>query len=514
MVEEMWYRWETKLQTGTINPDLQLCEKPVTPTHLDYFTIHSEEVFCLQNNGTFNLQGETIMTKSITNKGPLFLIVVLMWIAAFILIFPSFAVSADNSTIQQKPQTLEDLDPSMFLMQSVSQEEAQEVHESIYKATGFGNTFMVVTKKGNVIIDTSMPNVAPKHKELLSAVSDGPIHTIIITHAHGDHTGGIDLWRQENTRVIMQQNAVEFLHYQKRLEGFFNLRNAAQFGFDLTSTTTNPDKTGNYDAEIPATLLFEETHEFRLGDLTFKLLHTPGETYDALCAWIPEIKAVFVGDLFYGSFPNIYTLRGTKPRYALDYVESIDKILALRPEIMLPSHGEPVLGNDIITSALEKYRDAILYVHDKTVAGMNQGKDVYTLMEEISLPEELDLEEGYGKISWSVRGIYEGYAGWFDGHPANMYTAPEGIIFPEMIKLAGGPDVVAGEAERLMKEGDVLKALRMSEAVLEVDADNKQALDTVLKAYGHLRERAANYNEAGWLNHGKKQAEKRLWSAK
>ena len=50
------------------------------------------------------------------------------------------------------------------------------------------------------------------------------------------------------------------------------------------------------------------------------------------------------GDNFYESFPNIYTLRGTQQRKALEYVDSLNKVLALKPEIVFPSHGEPIVG--------------------------------------------------------------------------------------------------------------------------------------------------------------------------
>ena len=77
------------------------------------------------------------------------------------------------------------------------------------------------------------------------------------------------------------------------------------------------------------------------------------------------------------------------PRPALNYVESINKVLALKPEIVLPSHGVPIVGAANVQRVLTQYRDAILYVHDATVRGMNEGKDVYTLMKEIKLPPEL-----------------------------------------------------------------------------------------------------------------------------
>ena len=97
------------------------------------------------------------------------------------------------------------------------------------------------------------------------------------------------------------------------------------------------------------------------------------------------------------------------------------------------------------------------YVHDETVKGMNAGKDVFTLMQEIKLPASFDLTESFGKVSWSVRGIYDGYAGWFDLNPSTMYELPPSSVYPELVKLAGGPEplvklalekVAAGKAGR------------------------------------------------------------------
>jgi alkyl sulfatase BDS1-like metallo-beta-lactamase superfamily hydrolase len=93
-------------------------------------------------------------------------------------------------------------------------------------------------------------------------------------------------------------------------------------------------------------------------------------------------------------------------------------------------------GNAEITKRLTRYRDAIQYVHDETVKGMNAGKDVWTLMREIKLPPALDIGESYGKLSWSVRGIYEGYVGWFDLNPATMYETPAAAVYPDVVKLA------------------------------------------------------------------------------
>jgi alkyl sulfatase BDS1-like metallo-beta-lactamase superfamily hydrolase len=375
-----------------------------------------------------------------------------------------------------------------------------KVNDAIRMVLGFGNTFMVTTPDGNVIIDTSIAAHARVHHRLLRSESSAPTRYIILTHAHGDHTGGVPLWKEPGTQIIAQRNHVEFAHYQARLGEFFARRNAAQFGAGIARPV--PPAVGNYGGgRIEPTVLFDDKHEFTLGGVKFEVYRTPGETADHVTVWIPQYRVAFSGDNYYESFPNIYTLRGTPPRWALDYVNSLNFILGLKPEIVLPSHGGPIIGNADITTRLTRYRDAILYVHDETVKGMNAGKDVYTLMREIKLPAALDVGESYGKLSWSVRGIYEGYIGWFDLNPATMYETPASAVYPALVKLAGGPDAVVKLANERVNAGQPVEALRLTDVVLEGEAGNKAALETRLKALEILVSRCKNTNERGWLDH-------------
>jgi len=399
-------------------------------------------------------------------------------------------------------------DDSLSLLQTSTQTEAQRVTDGIYKATGFGNSFLVVTDKGNVIIDTSLDLYAPGHKKLLNAVNTDEPKYIIITHGHGDHTGGIPIWRGKNTEVIAQKESVEFLHYQKRLSGFFGRQNAAQF--NISDRNVNGENPGNYDATIPATILFDKKYSLDMGNMTFDIRSAPAETYDALTVWISERKAVFVGDLLYTSFPNIYTLRGTKPRWALDYVNALNEVLKLDAEILLGSHGEPIIGAEEIKKVLTLHRDAILYVHDATVAGMNEGKDVHTLIEEIELPEELYIKQPYGTVAWSVRGIYDGYIGWFDGNPTTMLGIKPAQANSDLIEMAGGADMVSKRAQLLAEKGNADQALALTDSILSIDPRHKGALTVRLAILTKMHEESGNYNEKGWLGHGIREAEKAL----
>jgi alkyl sulfatase BDS1-like metallo-beta-lactamase superfamily hydrolase len=387
--------------------------------------------------------------------------------------------------------------PKELVQWGNDQKKALRVHEAIYQAIGFGNTFMIVTKAGNVIVDTSSSKHAVRHKKLLQAESSGPIRYIVLTHGHADHTGGVALWKEAGTQIVAQRQHVEFMHYQKRLEGFFARRNAAQFALAVPEVGPWP---GNYGATIEPTVLFDEQYGFELGGLRMEALHTPGETEDHLTLWIPEYRVAFIGDNYYRSFPNIYTLRGTQPRKALDYVASLNKVLALRPETLLLSHGLPVHGNAEITRVLTRYRDAIQYVHDEVVKGMNAGKDVFTLMQEIHLPRRLECGETYGRLTWSIRGIYEGYAGWFDLNPATMYEIPPSAIYPELVNLAGGSGVVLKRALERLAEDRPVEALHLTGVALAADPKDRQALEARLMVLETLVARCHNSNERGWLD--------------
>ena len=391
-----------------------------------------------------------------------------------------------------------------------------KINDSIYMAPLGANVYLVTTPAGNVVIDTGIASEAPDARKLLGAESHGPVKYIILTHGHADHIGGINLWKEAGTQIVAQRNYVEFVNYVTRLQGFFAPRNAA--AFNRPQGEVGP-WAGNYGAKIDPTIFFDEMYKFTLGGVEFELFSTPGETPDHLTVWLPASRIAFIGDNYNGaglpepmSFPNLYAIRGTKPRWALDWISSIDKVLALKPEVVLSGHGDPIIGSEEITRKLTRYRNAIQYVHDETVKGMNSGKDVFTLMREIKLPASFDLTESFGKVSWSVRGIYDGYAGWFDMNPSAMYELPASSVYPDLVRLAGGPEPVVRLALEKLEAGKPVETLHLTDVVLASDQNNQAALGARLKALRYLRDHAENYVEAGYLDYGIRTTKEKLAS--
>jgi alkyl sulfatase BDS1-like metallo-beta-lactamase superfamily hydrolase len=219
--------------------------------------------------------------------------------------------------------------------------------------------------------------------------------------------------------------------------------------------------------------------------------------------WLPQHGICFTGNLLgalFGHFPNLVTIRGDRYREALRFIESLDEVIALEPELLLVGHHDPVEGRERIRSELLRLRGAVQYVHDETVRGMNEGTDVHTLMREIRLPPELEVGQGYGKVSWSVRAIWETYAGWFHHRSTTeLYPVPYWSVHADLVELAGGPDAVAERAQRKAESGAPLEAIHLAEVALAADPAHRGALEASLAAHQRLEAESENFWLTSWI---------------
>ena len=386
---------------------------------------------------------------------------------------------------------------------------AVEIAPNVYQARGTGNTHMVTTPEGNVIIDTGTSWQAERHRELLGAVSDGPVRYVVVSHAHNDHAGGIPTWTDEGTELVAHARFPEAQRYLNELMPYQTNRNLILFfGRDPLPVASVAERAAQARTHVEPTIFVNDTFEFELGGTRFEVISTPGaEGDDAVSVWLPERRILFTGDTLgpiFPMWPNLYTLRGEKMRFAAEYIQSLDRIIALEPEILVPSHFEPLEGAAEVRAGLQRVRDAVAYVHDAVVDGMNSGRTVYELMRDIQLPAELDLTEAHGKVSWVVRSIWEGYAGWFYlASTTELYPLPVSDMYGELAELSGGPDVLARRAAEHVQAGRPVQALHLVEIALAADAGHRAALEARLAALELLLESAAgvNFYEVRWLTH-------------
>ena len=265
------------------------------------------------------------------------------------------------------------------------------------------------------------------------------------------------------------------------------------------------DRSGRPPPEFSPDILVEDRLTLREGDRKFELLAVPGgETLDSLAVWLPEERIVFTGNMLgpaWLNIPNLNTVRGDKPRSALEFIRSVDRIRSLRPELLVTGHGDPIEGEAQIEEGLGRIRDAVQSTLDQTIAGMNAGKDIHTLMREVRVPDELEIAEWHGKTAWNVKAIWHEYAGWFHyDSTTSLYDVPPGAVAGDLVRLAGA-EALADAARDHVEAGRPLEALHLLDILLAAEPASESGRVVKRKALNALLKRSDNLNfsEAMWL---------------
>ncbi|WP_406813686.1 MBL fold metallo-hydrolase [Mycobacterium sp. M23085] len=395
--------------------------------------------------------------------------------------------------------------PGADAMRPASAEKAEEIATGLWCSPGLSNSYLLTTTEGRVIVNTGMGFEGPVHRANFDAVDSSPVRYVIFTQGHVDHVGGLDSVRDPETVVVAQANWKSWRDDNDRLIPYRANRSAFAFKDTLANGiqaiqrrlgTTRLAGQSDVDVDID----FEDTLCLEVGGRRMELIAVPGgETTDSLVIWLPEERICLCGNTFgplFGHVPNLVTMRGDRYRDALTAVASVERVRGLQADLLVTGHFEPVKGADRINAELTRLRDAIQHIHDQTVAGMNAGKDVRTLMREITLPAECEVGQGYGKVDWDVRAVWENYSGWFH-HESTTELYPVGFdsVAADVVELAGA-DALVERARAHLAADRALQAIHLAELV---PADHPGARDVLREAHEKLLASSTNFWESAWL---------------
>ena len=145
---------------------------------------------------------------------------------------------------------------------------------------------------------------------------------IYLTHCHGDHIGGVkELKQRYGGQIVAHRLAAE------------NLLNTDT---NLTLYIGNEGLTIETDARV------DDEDLIHLGDLEFRVIHTPGHTSGGSCLYSEEEKLLFSGDtLFRGTWGRTDVPTGDFEAV----ISSITKKLMILPDetIVYPGHGKSTM---------------------------------------------------------------------------------------------------------------------------------------------------------------------------
>ncbi|QLL10516.1 MBL fold metallo-hydrolase [Mycobacterium vicinigordonae] len=389
-------------------------------------------------------------------------------------------------------------------MRPASADRAEPIAPGVWCSPGLSNSYLLTTDDGRVIVNTGMGFEGPVHRANFDDVDPSPVRYVIFTQGHVDHVGGLDSVRDPETVVVAQANWTLWRDDNERLIPYRASRSAFAFKDTLSTGIQDIQRrlgTRRLPAQsIPSVDLdFDDTLTLEVGGRQLELISVPGgETTDSLVVWLPEERICLCGNTFgplLGHIPNLVTMRGDRYRDALTTIASVDRVRDLKPNLLVTGHFEPISGAERIEAELTRLRNAIQYVHDQTVTGMNEGKDVETLMREITLPAEYEVGQGYGKVAWDVRAIWENYSGWFH-HRSTTELYPVGFdaVASDVVELAGAAELL-DRARGHLEAGRPLHAIHLAELL----GDQPAAREVLRAAHEHLLADSTNFWESAWL---------------
>ena len=374
--------------------------------------------------------------------------------------------------------------------------------DRVLVAAGYAacNISFVVGDTGIVAVDAGgTPKESATALAELRRHSDLPLLGLVYTHGHPDHTHGASTFVEENpdieiwaiqpfgteTRALARNNAT--IAGWRALRHFGNLLPAEKKinnGVGRAATQADIPNSSRIDPRIRPQRRFRHSATIRLGGVSLEVSHNPGETPDQVLVWFEAERVAFAGDNVYRSWPNLYAVRGTPYRDVRAWCESVDRIRALEPHHLVLGHSLPFSGAAEVAEVLEVYSRGLWHVYNATVEGINAGRTPDELAHEVRLPEDLAahplLREYYGNVAWSVRGIFSGLLGWFDGNPTTLDPLPPADRARRIADLAGGPDVLLEQAEEALAGGEAQWAAELCDMLLALD--HRPAAVTALKA--------------------------------
>jgi glyoxylase-like metal-dependent hydrolase (beta-lactamase superfamily II) len=267
----------------------------------------------------------------------------------------------------------------------------EKISEHVYvipdgSVGGVPNVGIIVGTKGTLIVDTGLgkQNGAVVLREAQKINGKNALY-LVTTHVHPEHDLGAQAF-PESTKMIRAQAQVDEIAsagmttanvFRGRSPQMAQLLEGAEFR--------------------KADVIFVKDYKLDLGGVAVQLLamgpnHTPGDT----AIVVQKEGVLFSGDVAMKGLPAF-----ASPKASLsNWLVSLDRFDALKPRIVVPSHGP--LGD---ASFIANYRQYLTQIQTRATTLKSEGKSV----EEVTQTITAELKDKYpdtGRAAGAIRTAY------------------------------------------------------------------------------------------------------------
>jgi len=224
-----------------------------------------------------------------------------------------------------------------------------------YENSGHNNNLsFVITDDGVLVVNAGDNYLLAKslHDEIRK-ITDQPVRYVVLENAQGHAMLGMNYWQDQGVPVIAHVDAAREIENN----GSALLARLQQRSQDKAFRTRlgTPDK------------VFADRIDLDMGGEIIEILYLgPAHSLGDIVVWLPKRKVVISGDVaFHERMLPVFEDTDTG-----GWIETWDRFVDLGAEIIIPGHGGPVEGYDIVTRYT---RDYLVYMRGEVEKILDAG---------------------------------------------------------------------------------------------------------------------------------------------
>jgi alkyl sulfatase BDS1-like metallo-beta-lactamase superfamily hydrolase len=399
-----------------------------------------------------------------------------------------------------------------------------KVTERVYQVRGFDLSNMTIVEGDTslIVIDPlqSVETARAALELYHSYRPKKPIGTVIYSHGHVDHFGGVKGVTSDadvaagKVHILAPAGFMETAVAENILAGNAMSRRAQfQFGALLPPGPRGQVDTGLGKGLSRGTLTLitptdsiSQSSDKRVIDgveIEFRLV--PGSEAPAeMLMYFPQFRVLDMAEDVTHTMHNLYTIRGAEVRDANLWSRYISDALEAwgdKSDVVIAQHHWPVTGQERVVELLKKQRDMYKFINDQTLRLLNQGYTAAEIAETLRMPASLEKEWSargyYGTLSHNAKAVYQKYLGWYDANPADLNPLPPVESAKKTVEYMGGAEAVIARARADFAQGQYRWVASAMNQVVFADPANRAARELGADALEQLGFQA----EAGtWRN--------------